>query len=339
MDTNFYPYLYAKSNVPEMLHAYCLNLLSTSTDPITREKAKRLLGYRKLLMDRDFFNRRIQDVFFDLYQTINAKFPLLTYELSGRIKGLVSTLNKVEETEENVLKDLKREFLQSKGLSAQELGEETICEEDPEFKEFVANYKFDENPFNRIRDFFAFRIIIEDEGKGDLIDELYQVTNLMIEFFNSKTFEVVKSHSLNQTGPLKAKADILYVPEKSGIKEEYKHLVKDYVAHPKEYGYQSVHFVVYDPVNERFFEVQTRTRSMNIISETLANHDSYKEKRYGERLQKVGEELDMSKIHVKGFRYFKYTDPITHEEKEYISDKAGITEAISIKLEFEHFLV
>ncbi len=349
MDNNFYPILYTRKTVPEMLVEYSTPMFKKQ-NPIARFKAKRLLAYRKLLLDKEFFDQRIQDVFFNLYKMIDKRFPELTYELSGRIKGLISTINKIEETEESLLNQLKAEFVKSELGLVPEMDEEAVrasitsaleSDEDSEIKKrfdhFLGNHKFDDNPFNRIRDFFAFRVIIEDEGKGDMIDELYEVTNLMIEFFNSEAFEVVESHPLIQTG-LGIKSDIIHVPKTSGIKDEYKKLVKDYVLSPKRDGYQSVHFVVYDPVNERYFEVQVRTRSMDIISETLANHDAYKEKRYGERLQKVGEELDLSKIHVKGFRYFKYNDPATGEEKEYISDKAGITKSIAIKLEFEHFL-
>ena len=354
MDIDFYPYLYTKQSVPEMIFGYCNQLLKKpQQNPVVRAKAKRLLAYRKLLLDKTFFDGRIQEVFFDLYQVIDKKFPTLTYELSGRIKSLVSTINKVEETESSLMKQIRSEFIESQVSKVEseadkestrksiekELDSATPNKVKREFDSFLKQYKFSsKNPFDRIRDFFAFRIIIEDEGKGDMISELYEITNIMIEFFNSKAFEVVESHRLIETGKLEVSADIIHIPERSGIKDEYKPLVKDYVLSPKKDGYQSVHFVVFDPFNERYFEVQVRTRSMNIISETLANHSVYKMKKYGRRQRSSEEEIDYSKIIAKGFRFFRYNDPITGEEKEYISDKAGITESIAIKLEFEHFL-
>ncbi|MBR1540621.1 MAG: hypothetical protein IJ629_05645 [Clostridia bacterium] len=354
MDKYFYHYLYTEKNVPDMLDGYCAPMLR-SFNPLIRMKARRLLNYWALLTDKAFFDKRIQQVFFKLYKEIDNNFPDLTYELSGRIKGLISTLNKVEEIEDAVMNDIRAEFIES---CLNELKPKTDAEKEQcvqtltialeaeghnstkeKFAEFFEHYHFEENPFNRIRDFFAFRIVLEDRGTGDLIDELYKIANLTIEFFNSNTFEVCKSYPLIQTGELVFNSPIIHIPPKSGIKPEYKNLVKDYVICPKKDGYQSIHFVVYDPYTERYFEVQIRTRSMDMISETLANHDIYKKSKYGKRLKEVEEKIDYSQINVKGFRYFQYADPITGEKKEYISDRAGITQAIPIKLEFEHFLI
>ena len=52
---------------------------------------------------------------------------------------------------------------------------------------------------------------------------------------------------------------------------------------------------------------------------------------------KLEDTLDFSKIHIKGFRYFKYNDPITGKEAVYISDKAGIINHIPFTLELENF--
>jgi hypothetical protein len=340
-----------------MLDAYCAPMLKAE-NPLLRMKAKRLLNYWALLTDKTFFNKRIQTAFFQLYKEIDDHFPELTFELSGRIKGLISTLNKVEEIETRVMQEIKDEFIDEfidEESRKQELtnGEKDVFRQSiiaklsakkyneikGRFAEYFLNYNFKNNPFNRMKDFFAFRIILEDDGNGDKIKELYQVVNLAIEFFNNNTFEVCPSCPVIQTGPLLVNSPIIYIPTHSGIKEQYAKLVKDYVIRPKKDGYQSVHFAVFDPYTERFFEVQVRTRSMDIISSTISNHDTYKKIRYGKIQQEVEETIDYSRIHVKGFRYFKYTDPITCEEKEFISDRAGITEAIPIKLEFEHFLM
>jgi len=353
MDKDFYHFLYTKKSVPDMIDGYCAPML-TDKNPLTRLKARRLLKYWAVLMDKAFFDKRIQNVFFKLYQEIDKNFPELTYELSGRIKGLISTLNKMEEIEDAVMYDIRGEFADSclQGMSFPSPAEakqyresifKALRKEEPNeiqerFNDFLSNYTFAENPFNRIRDFFAFRIILEDNGNGDYIEELYLMANLMIEFFNHNTFEVVKSYPLIQTGNLEADSPLIHLPAKSGLNPAYQSLVKDYVICPKKDGYQSIHFVVYDPYTERFFEVQIRTRSMDIIADTLANHDIYKENKYGQWQKEVHDNIDYSQIHVKGFRYYRYADPLTGEMKEYISDRAGITQAIPIKLEFEHFL-
>lgn len=353
MDKDFYHFLYTKKSVPDMIDGYCAPML-TSQNPLKRLKARRLLKYWGLLMDKAFFDKRLQTVFFKLYQEIDKNFPKLTYELSGRIKALISTLNKIEELEDAVMYDIRNEFVeaclrempsQSPAITeeARQSILKTLNSEKPNefqerFEKFLFSYEFAENPFNRVRDFFAFRIILEDKGEGDFIEELYLIANLMIEFFNSNTFEVVKSYPVIQTGDLEANSPIIHIPTKSGLNPAYQSLVKDYVICPKKDGYQSLHFVVYDPYTERFFEVQIRTRSMDIIAETLANHDIYKENKYGQWQKEVRDNIDYSKIDVRGFRYYQYADPLTGKPKEFISDRAGITQAIPIKLEFEHFL-
>ena len=354
MDKDFYQYLYSSKNVQDMISDYCAPLLRSS-NPITRMKAKRLLNYRALLKDKAFFDERIQQVFSKLYKEIDKNFPEITYELAGRIKGLVSTLNKVEEIEDSIMYNITVEFIEQyinqkspfsdeeanlyRKMLWQSLNEEENNDVKKDFLNFVNAYNLSENPFLRIRDFFAFRIILEDKGNGDLLNELYQIANLVIEFFNNNTFEVVESYPVIQTGKLEVESPLIHIPEKSGINPEYQSLVKDYVICPKKDGYQSIHFVVYDPYTERYFEVQIRTRSMDLIAETLANHDIYKKSKYGSKLQEIEEKIDYSKIKVKGFRFYQYSNPITGELKEIISDRAGITEAIPIKLEFEHFLV
>lgn len=352
MDKNFCYYLYTQKNVPDVLDKWCAPMLSDAS-ALTRLKAKRLLKYWGLLTDKAFFDKRIQFVFNGLYDELNKNFPDLIYEFSGRIKGLLSTVNKLDEIEDYTISKLKNEFINNKfkATNGTILDQEAFFEEcnkqlsdsgnnelKNEFQSFLMNYRFESNPFDRVRDFFAFRLVIEDSGEEFYINTLYKVANFIIDFFKKSTFEVIESSPLIQTGPLSVNSELLFVPKETGLNKEYIPLCKDYVLHPKKDGYQSIHFVVYDPYSDRYFEVQLRTRSMDIIAETLANHEYYKNERYSKQKDETAEMLDLSQIHMKGFRYFKYTDPHTGEEKVYISDRAGITQAIPIRLEFEHFL-
>ena len=352
MDKNFYHSLYSNETVPDIIESYCDCLLK-SDNPIVRLKAERLSNYWGLLTDKAFFEKRIPKIFYKMKKEVFGLYPNLTYELIGRIKDLISTFNKASVIEENAINSIKYEFaynlLKEKNLSDEKL-EKAIMEMIKElnskthsplkesFSKFITEYKPEKNPFDRMRDFFAFRVIIEDAEGENLIDELYKVTNTLMDFFNYKTsFVIVRSHPLVQTGELQIDKNLIQIPPTSKIKEIYKDYVKDYVFSPKIDGYQSIHFLVHDPYTERYIEIQLRTRSMDIIAETLANHYKYKKSKYGKQISEIGEKIQYEKIKVKGFRYFKFTDPETGKTAEYISDKAGITKPIPVRLEYDNF--
>jgi hypothetical protein len=284
-------------------------------------------------------------------EVIDSNFNDLDYHLSCRIKDLFSTLNKVEIVEDEAYERIKSEFVEMcieavhpeseaeaekyrEGLFIA-LNSEENNEAKKEFEEFFTTFSFEENPFNRIRDFLAFRIIIEDEGIGDKIDELYEMANLIIRLVNEDTtFDVVKSMPLTKTGPLKNESPLIFVPKESGLKPEYVQFAKDYVANPKADGYQSLHIVLYDPFTRQYIELQLRTRSMHIIAQTDAKHENYKEKKYGHKQQEVADNIDFSQIHLANqhFRYYKYVDSVTGEENEHIYDTAGITKPFTFDL-------
>ena len=114
----------------------------------------------------------------------------------------------------------------------------------------------------------------------------------------------------------------------SMLKEEFQDFVKDYVLEPKTDGYQSLHVVLKDPFTQKEFELQVRTKSMDIASNTIANHDEYKSKRYG----KITEGIDLSRIHMRGFRYAEWTDK-NGERQIYIDDSsAGLISPIPFRL-------
>lgn len=351
MESNFFHLLYTESNVPDLLDKYCAPLLYSS-NPLTREKAKRLLKYWGLLTDTAFINKRMLTLFTELEKALEREFPDVSYELSARIKALLSALNKLNEIEEHTLKEFMATFIRKKFFGTklnctedskfiQDKINEINCTEDAplkkEFLKFLRRQNVKKNnPFNRVKDFFAVRIILEDDCTITGVDALYKMTNFILDFIvENSTFELVPSDPLIQIGTVSTESPLIVVPEKSGLKEKYVKFCKDYVFKPKKDGYQSIHFVIYDPYTDRYCEIQIRTRSMHIISETLANHDQYKKIRYGDQQAAMGEVLDLSKINMMGFRYFKYQDPYTGKEKEYISDTAGVIKSIPIRLEFE----
>jgi hypothetical protein len=155
-----------------------------------------------------------------------------------------------------------------------------------------------EDPLKRLKDFMAFRIILLDKNPKELVPMLYEIADVIIEFFKIKGFEAVVAENPKGTGKFNNKLhQNVYVPKASMISEKNKDFVKDYVASPKENGYQSLHIVFYDPITKRSFEVQIRTFSMHVSAETGdADHMSYKENNYG-----TMEDIDYSKINIRGF--------------------------------------
>ncbi|MBR2289389.1 MAG: hypothetical protein IJ867_01915 [Clostridia bacterium] len=325
MDQRFLYYLYTQPTVPDMIASYSRELLR-SPNPLDQLKAKRLLQYWALLTDKVFFEERMKNFFTAFYKEAGNQFSNVTFEIFGRVKGLISSMNKMEEIEETTINKLKSEFInQSKEANPSE----------KDLEKFLLDYNFKQNPFDKIRDFFAFRIILEDEGHGDMLEEMYDFANFTMQFFEQNQFELLPATPLRQTGKLNVQSDLIFIPKKSLILPEYKKKVKDYAASPKSDGYQSVQFVITDLFTQRKFECQIRTRSMDIIARTLADHNAHKANRYGKQQKEVAELVDYSKVKVKGFRYFEYVE--NGEEKVFISDHAGITEPIPVTMADHHF--
>lgn len=351
MDKYFYHYLYTKDKVADMLSEYCRPMLKVA-NPLIRMKARKLLKYWKLIKDETFLTERIPTLFDQMTDAIDKELPNINYELTGRIKHLISALNKVDEVEDQAFSRIRDDFVEEciselapkdeKTAEAcrksiyDSLNAETNNSTKERFADYFLDYKFEDDPFNKVRDFFAFRIIFNDKGKGDMIDELYKAANLIIDLINHHTaFDIVPSLPVVQTGKPKVACSLIHVPERTGLKEENLPYVKDYVSNPKQSGYQSLHIVIYDPYTDVYFELQLRTRSMDIVADTVANHTTYKKTKYAKKQQDVAEKIDYSKIHLanNAFRYFRYMDPTTGEDKEYIYDSAGITQPIKFDLE------
>lgn len=343
MDSSFYSCLYSEKTILKVLQEYC-NPMTRSANPVKRMKAKRLLSFYGLLTDQNFLNR-VREAFSLICGEIDENFPGTIYQLLGRIKALISLINKAEEIEDLAMEKLMEDFVSSKtdDPSQKEKMLEKLKDGSKsnsvkmEFVEYLAKTSIP-NPFNRIHDFFAFRLVIEDEKVGDCIDEMYSIANMLLEFFDMKSeFELLQTEAPIETGTLEISPELICVPEKSGVLEKYKKYVKDYVVSPKKDGYQGLHILVHDPVTNRDFEIQIRTRSMNLVADSLANHEYYKQQRYHNRLNDIQSSIDYSKIHVKGFRYLKYLDPLTKVEKEQIDDQVGILYSIPITMAVENF--
>lgn len=147
-----------------------------------------------------------------------------------------------------------------------------------------------------LKDIFAFRVILFGKNsQQESIDELYSITNTIINFFLQEGYVLCPTAIRSETIVDTTTSNVL-IPEYSGIKDEFKPNIKDYVLHPKPNGYQSIHMVFFDPSTRYYFEVQIRTLEMHIRAvEGSANHTDYKNDNYNPLY------LDSKKIKMPGF--------------------------------------
>lgn len=271
MYRDFIPYLYSEHSVPEIIKSYATPLL-ISQNPLERHRATCLLNYLSTISDREFL-LQLQELFNKLNIEIRRRYPQVPFSFSGRIKSLFSVIYKLEKLENAAIESGKSWEI--------------------------------ENPFARIHDFFAFRLILEDVTPAELIVELYKIANFLIDYFVESGFELFQCDPLIGTGTISQNDPRIYVPKESFLKSIYVPYVKDYVVNPKKEGYQSLHIVFREPFSQRLFEVQIRTRSMELIADTVAAHSQYKEQEYGKPLN-IESEIEFSKIHIRGFRVIQY---------------------------------
>ncbi len=148
------------------------------------------------------------------------------------------------------------------------------------------------------KDELAFRFIIFDNS----IELCYSLLKTVIEFNIEKGFIPCIATNVFQTeGFNKTDFSDIELPKESPLPLEYQKWVKDYVLHPKETGYQSLHTVFQDSKTGRCFEIQIRTFAMHIHAEShsLAGHDAYKKHRYSDTTI----EFDRSKIKMAGYSF------------------------------------
>ena len=298
MERDIIPYLYLYDSVPAILEHYSRDLIN-SGDKVKRWKANRLLEYRSALSDAVFLES-IRDWFNQLYDEISSSFPSIPFELLGRRKSLDSTTDKISRLE-------KKLVLES----------------------------VTDNPFKRVRDFLAFRITLFDSTPGEFVDELYQIADVVIDFFTSIGLEAIEHDKLLDTEDFdNSLHPEIYVPTVSGINPFHESLIKDYVYKPKKNGYQSIHILLRDPLTQRYIEIQLRTLSMHIHAEIGdAGHAEYKSDKYLNN----HELIDFSKIHIRGFRYVPLQSGDEEGPRRQFFDYAGVIHPVIIVQKQKNF--
>lgn len=86
-------YLYTKKTIPEVLEAY-IGELSQSGETIDFHHANKLRSYKNLILDLKFL-KELRDLFNDTYDLIDHAHPQLHFNISGRLKSLISTEKKI----------------------------------------------------------------------------------------------------------------------------------------------------------------------------------------------------------------------------------------------------
>ena len=153
---------------------------------------------------------------------------------------------------------------------------------------------------SNFKDELAFRFILFNGG----IETCYSLMKTVIDFHIAKGFIPCVATKVFQTeGFRKDDFPDIEIPEKSSLPPQYQLWVKDYILHPKESGYQSLHVVFQDPKTRRGLEIQIRTFKMHIHAEShaRAGHDAYKELRYADN----NINFDRSKIHMDGYAFIE----------------------------------
>ena len=156
----------------------------------------------------------------------------------------------------------------------------------------------DNKSLDLLRDLFAFRILLFGKNSEELVNVSYDIANKAIEYFIARGFTLCEADPISNTESFNAKNHpSIFIPGVSRIPEEFRTGVKDYILHPKENGYQSLHVTFRAPKGE-CFEIQIRTFDMHLHAESgYASHKTYKKTKYISDIV----DFEPSKIDIPGY--------------------------------------
>lgn len=164
---------------------------------------------------------------------------------------------------------------------------------------------FDGIPLDSIKDIYACRTIIGNSSLDyeKAIELCYTIMDETITQMISLGFTPCGATDLKDIDDFNHEHyPNVILPQKSYLSEENLKYVKDYVLHPKDNGYQSLHVVFRDKYG-RFFEYQVRTYLMDHHAEHgKASHDHYEEEQKRKK-QIPLLEIDRSKVHMSFYIY------------------------------------
>lgn len=163
-----------------------------------------------------------------------------------------------------------------------------------------------QNPIPEITDSVACRMVLAGKSEEELVIGCYSTIAESIDFFSKHGFVPIDPGKKSETrGFNPDNYPSIYIPRKSLLSTKNKNYVKDYIMHPKEKGYQSLHILFRNPAG-KIFELQVRTLNMDRHAESgAANHSSYKSEKYGSFNSKFvtidRSKIDITRIHAENF--------------------------------------
>ncbi len=201
----------------------------------------------ELLEHNEFLTSQSQRIR-EFYKYMVKAYPYLAFTFKGRIKSIIRAEEKFNRYVADYIYDYYRE--NHEFPEVQKIKEQLSC----------------------FRDLIAYRIVIsipkchlkpgQSAGEEE-IKLLYEIANQLPEFLEKLGFTVIKA---NQEG---TPCSELLCPN---LHEVY----RDYVFHPTDSGYQSIHLTLFDNEARCYIEVQLRTKEMDDTAEIGAsNHSGY----------------------------------------------------------------
>ena len=251
-------YLYSGDTVLKILHRYSEDLREearTTHNPADLVHSNFLVQMIELLEHNDFLTAQSQRLR-ELYKYMAREYPFLSFTFRGRIKSLIRAEEKFNGRLLGSTADYYREY-----------------GDFPDFSDVRRKLLF--------RDLIAYRIVlslpkchwIEGEDKTEReLDYLYGIADMIPEFLEERGFSIELSEE-KLSGRLSRTAAPYY---------------KDYIEHPNDYGYRSLHITAYDNNSRSHFEIQLRTKEMDDYAEIgRANHQGYEKRQEKERISET----------------------------------------------------
>jgi len=243
-------YLYNGDTLFHILHKYATDLQEDAKrtgNPIDSRHAAFLFGMSDMLEHNDFLNSQSQRIR-EFYKYMAAKYPHLAFTFRGRIKSLIRTEEKFNGYIVSYIYDY-----------------------------YVKNHAFPDmdsipEQVGRFRDLIAYRIVLsmpkchlrEGDDREEVEENLlYEIADILPGFLRERGFT---PEALPEDSPLIS----------TRLDPSVQPYYKDYIEHPSDLGYRSLHIVFFDEQAGSYTEVQLRTKQMDDFAEIGdANHDEY----------------------------------------------------------------
>ena len=213
----------------------------------------------------------------EFYKYMASEYPYLAFTFRGRIKSVIRSEEKFNGYITEYIYDYyvkHHTFPPIEGLQRQ---------------------------LNHFRDFIAYRIVLSmpachlrpgQDREQEEIRYLYEIANALPAFLEKRSFTAepairrggeaaedgIENNSIGTAGmpACETPEEAVSGSMPSGLTPQVRPYYRDYVAHPKESGYRSLHIAFFDEAASSYIEVQLRTHEMDNFAEIgTANHSQY----------------------------------------------------------------